>query len=367
MSKKLFIILMSFLCTVIAEAAGGTYVIKGKISPSYDGKRISLSTLPDGKNAVSSALIRRGTFTFRGTADATKVYFLVLGRKEPIPIVPVFPEDGTINVTMSKEPVIGGTALNDEYYSFAKSKATLQPQYAALQNYYYKLVQQKQVTKAKEDSIENKWNGLSAKEDNMVMDVFKAHPGTAISAYLLYKYQDEMEVGRIDSLLNEMPAAVKNQPLVSLVQDFVAAKKRDMVGATYTDLAMKSPDGKDVKLSDYVGKNKYVMVDFWASWCGPCRAEMPNVVAAYAKYHSKGFEVVGVSFDEQHQPWVNALAALKMPWPQMSDLKGWQCAANSVYGINSIPSSIIIDQNGKIVAKNLRGDDLEKKLSELLQ
>jgi thiol-disulfide isomerase/thioredoxin len=114
-----------------------------------------------------------------------------------------------------------------------------------------------------------------------------------------------------------------------------------------------------------VGKSKYVLVDFWASWCGPCRAEMPYVVEAYQKYHDKGLEVIGVSFDNDKDAWVAAIGSLKMPWPQMSDLKGWESAAAGAYNIQSIPANVLIDEQGKIVAKNLRGEDLLDKMARL--
>ena len=133
----------------------------------------------------------------------------------------------------------------------------------------------------------------------------------------------------------------------------------------YTDLVMKDMNDTEVKLSQYAGKGNYVFVDFWASWCGPCRAEMPNVVEAYKKYHSKGLEIVGVSFDQKKDAWTAAVKNLGMEWPQMSDLKGWQCAAGKVYGIRSIPSNILLDPQGKIVASDLRGEDLQKRLAEI--
>ena len=136
-------------------------------------------------------------------------------------------------------------------------------------------------------------------------------------------------------------------------------------GLMYTDLVMKDMNDTEVKLSQYAGKGNYVFVDFWASWCGPCRAEMPNVVEAYKKYHSKGLEIVGVSFDQKKDAWTAAVKNLGMEWPQMSDLKGWQCAAGKVYGIRSIPSNILLDPQGKIVASDLRGEDLQKRLAEI--
>jgi peroxiredoxin len=136
------------------------------------------------------------------------------------------------------------------------------------------------------------------------------------------------------------------------------------VGQEAPDIRMPSPEGKEISLSDFRGK--VVLIDFWASWCGPCRREMPSVVAAYKEYKDKGFEIFGVSLDQDKGRWVEAIAADHITWPQVSDLKHWQSAAAKLYNVQSIPYTVLLDREGKIVAKNLRGKDLEKKLAEVL-
>lgn len=145
----------------------------------------------------------------------------------------------------------------------------------------------------------------------------------------------------------------------------IQAEKQKMIGQPFKDLEEADVDGKLHKLSEYVGKGRWVLVDFWASWCGPCRQEMPNVVANYQKYHDKGFDIVGLSFDKNKEAWVRAISDLQMPWIHLSDLKGWQTVASAVYNIRSIPASVLVNPDGIIVAIDLRGEQLGEKLKEI--
>ena len=147
----------------------------------------------------------------------------------------------------------------------------------------------------------------------------------------------------------------------------IEVMKNAAEGGLFTDFTMNDVNGKPVSVMSIITENQYTLIDFWASWCGPCRAEMPNVVDAYNKYHDKGFEVVGISLDEDKKAWVAAIDKLQMPWPQLSDLKGWQCEGAVLYKIQAIPSNLLVDQQGKIVAKNLREEALQNKLKELFK
>ena len=153
----------------------------------------------------------------------------------------------------------------------------------------------------------------------------------------------------------EATAAVVQEP-----QEAVASNQ-------YTDIELPGIQGQTVKVSDYVGKNKLVLIDFWASWCGPCIRELPHVVKAYDLYHAKGLEIVGVSLDKDKASWLAAIEQTGQKWPQMSDLKGWDCEGALFYGIQSIPANVLIDEHGKIIARDLRGEDLINTIAQQLQ
>lgn len=160
-------------------------------------------------------------------------------------------------------------------------------------------------------------------------------------------------------------AAYYNNPDLEKPKQLLASFEKRRPGTMFHELTMKDMEDREVKLSQWAGKGNYVLVDFWASWCGPCRQEMPNVIQNYERYHTKGFEIVGVSFDQKKDAWVAAVQQIGMRWPQMSDLKGWQCAASDIYGVRSIPASVLLDPQGKIIAIDLRGKALGEKLKEI--
>lgn len=184
-----------------------------------------------------------------------------------------------------------------------------------------------------------------------------------IAGGLIAVYNHALDIKEVEEFLATYK--YRGHSMLDKVNNYIKALKRKEVGAMFADFTMNDMEGNPRKLSDYVGQGNFVLVDFWASWCGPCRREMPHVKAAYEQFHPKGFEIVGISLDNDKDAWAKATEQLGITWPQMSDLKGWQCEAVDIYAVRGIPATILFGPDGKVVAADLRGDVLQKKLEEI--
>jgi peroxiredoxin len=342
----LFLILLPYFATAqtASKSDKNNFEIVGTVTGYEDGTSVSFLNDQTGQPEKQTT-VEKGTFSIKGQLNGPTFRVLVFGDQPPV--IPIFLENKVITLKGDKaaadQMVITGSKTHNEYVDYISQ---IKP--------YVQLFQNPALRNTESLSAVTKI------ADNFI----RKNPSSYVSPIVLIQLMELGNLQKAEELFSILSADVRETDMAKYVQTQIEDSKINAIGTVMADFSQADTSGKMIDLKSFRGQ--YVLVDFWASWCRPCRDENPNVVSNFNKYKSKNFTVLGVSLDQAKPAWLNAIKMDALDWTQLSDLKGWKNDVAAQFRISSIPQNFLLDPDGKIIAKNLRGDELGRKLEELL-
>ncbi|MGN0186494.1 MAG: redoxin domain-containing protein [Paludibacteraceae bacterium] len=362
MKKSFKFLSAGIIAATLVGCQCNQYKLDGRVGEEWADGTAYCTPIGTNNHAdpLDSAIVHAdGTFVMKGTCNTPAVCVVSIQKGDNRNALGyVVLEAGNITITSDGDGFhISGTELNDLANTHLQEAVPFEQQLSALFN-EWSVTEDESARKA----IEYTFDSIDAEYQQLNKQFVLNNSDNIVGAFVFT--QTDLSDAEQAEILQQAGATFKAQPQVQKIAERIEQLKKVAVGQPFTDFEMDDLDGNRVKLSDFVGKGKYIVVDFWASWCGPCRRSMPALKALYKQYNSQ-IDIVGVSFDKNDTAWKECVATLELPWHHMSDLKGWQSEAASIYCINSIPHLMLIDNDGIIVARNLYDNTLAEKLHEI--
>ena len=371
--KKMLVLATSAMMLVACSEKPG-YEITGTVNnPALEGKCVYLYPYGDAEAApLDSAVVTNGTFVLKGTQDSSTLRTLKFSEEVvPRSYAPagengVFTatfvlSNAKLQATLDSLSDVTGTPDNDVVAAFRKEIRGMRAEQETLVSAL------KSEDEAAKREAEQKYDAIDRAVADKAAAFMDGNMENALTGVIFYTFRYDLSEEKQNQLVAKASDTFKSVPGIPQIMERLENLKKVAVGKKFTDFPMKDVNGKDRKLSDFVGNGKVVLIDFWASWCPPCRRENPNVVKAFNEYKDKNFTIVGISLDKDKSKWMKAIADDNLAWTHLSDLKYWDSEIPALYGVRGIPANVLLDPDGVIVAKNITGEDLHKKLKEVIK
>jgi thiol-disulfide isomerase/thioredoxin len=360
------IALFIMILTGCNEAAKNKYTISGTIDKPIEGYVFLQKRVSGVLTSVDSVKPENNAFTFTGTVEFPEVKYINI--PETKSLIPFFLEASEITISINTTDInatsIEGSKSQAENEAFLDLQDQYQMKIREDYSFYKKAEEMKD--SAKMQLYDSLYEVHEAERIAFIRQFVTENNKSVISPYILYRNSFEFEAAEIETMFNNFDPSISKSEYYAYLEEYIGVLKRVALGQLYVTFMMEDTTRTKVAISSLVG-GKYVLLDFWASWCGPCRDENPNLVGIYNDFKDKGFEIVGISLDTNKESWLKAIQDDQLTWTHLSDLKGWENSAARIYGVRAIPANVLLDKDGYIIAKNLKGEDLREKLESIFK
>ena len=369
--KHIFILSIILLTLISCNSNSDTYTLEGNAVGFEDGTKVFVNIITNNNQpkVIDTLIVNSGTF--KGLYPKSELLSINLLQVENTKAtVLYFPENSNLKATLYKDSIqssfIVGSQQNDSYKEFMDQLRKFN-KIKSEKSELFKQARREQDGIAAKD-LQSEIQDISVAENDYKIQFVSDNPNSLFSVLLLTELVNKKEISSADAstIINKYSPKIAATPSSKSLKINIQSMKKADIGGVAPNFSAPSPDGNQLALNDVLGK--YTIIDFWASWCKPCRRENPNVVKVYEEYHDKGLNIISVSLDKagQKERWTKAIEADKMNWEHVSNLKGWNEPIAKMYNVRSIPATFLLDENGTIIAKNLRGAALGAKIAALL-